>query len=118
MRLLTSDEIFIIKSLINISPIKINVLVPLPECYAMPLNDGAMGSFKIIYPSESNSSDGVLVTSQTQIDYLDENKQVNVTLFIDQRGIAREVDSFVEDFSALTKPFNIKNIRKTYALKP
>ncbi|ENV16545.1 DUF6984 family protein [Acinetobacter guillouiae] len=111
---LTMDEIFIIKSLIAISPIKIKIPTDLNKCYSLPMNDGRMGSFKIIYPEDEITDFGSLTTSKTQMDYLDNGKYVNITLFIDSNFIPREIDSFVSDYSALTNPFNIRNIKKTY----
>lgn len=114
MKLLTIDEIFIIKSLIEISPIKINIPVALDKCYSIPMNDGGMGSFQIIYPKEIYSDFGELTTTGTQIDYLDHGKYVNIALFIDRNFIPREIDSFVGDLSSLTEPFKIENIKKIY----
>ena len=114
MKLLTIDEIFIIKSLIEISPIEINIPIALDKCYSIPMNDGGMGSFQIIYPNEICSDFGELTTTGTQIDYSDNGKYVNITLFIDKDFIPREIDSFVGDSSPLTKPFKIENIKKIY----
>ena len=112
MKLLTIDEIFIIKSLIEISPIKIKIPVALDKCYSTPMNDGGMGSFKIIYPEEICSDFGELTTTGVQIDYSDHGKYVNIALFIDRNFIPREIDSFVGDSSALTEPLKIENIKK------
>ena len=116
MKLLTIDEIFIIKSLIEISQIEINIPVALDKCYSLPMNDGGMGSFQIIYPNEICSDFGELMTTGTQIDYSDNGKYVNITLFIDKNFIPREIDSFVGDSSSLTKPFKIENIKKIYSI--
>lgn len=116
MKLLTIDEIFIIKSLIEISPIKINIPVTLDKCYSIPMSDGGMGSFKIIYPAETCSDFGELTTTGTQIDYSDHGNYVNITLFIDRNFIPREIDSFVGDSSSLTEPFKIKNIKNIYRI--
>lgn len=116
MRLLTIDEIFIIKSLIEISPTKIRIPVSLDKCYSSPMNDGGMGSFKIIYPEERSSDFGNLTTTGVQIDYLDYGKYVNIALFIDENFIPREIDSFVSDFSPLSGPFKVENIKKIYRI--
>lgn len=114
MKPLTIDEIFIINSLIEISPIEINIPVALDKCHSIPMNDGGMGSFKIIYPNEICSDFGKLKTVGTEIYYSDYGKYVNITLLVDEDFIPREIDSFVGDFSLLTKPFKIKNIKNIY----
>lgn len=116
MKLLTRDEIYIIQSLIEISPIPIKIPVALNKCYSVPMNDGGMGSFKIIYPEVKCSDFGMLTIAGTQIDYSDNGNYVNITLFIDKNFIPREVDSFVGDSRPLTEPFRIENIKKVYCI--
>jgi|GEM_PF-4580066 len=115
MRRLNKDEIYIIDKLINASPVSIKLLSPLDTCFVSKENDGDMGSLKIIYPI-NNLLEVNLISSQSQIDYLDKDGVlVNITLMIDENEhILREVDVFKTDFSSLIAPFDINNIVSVY----
>ncbi|CAI3100500.1 MULTISPECIES: DUF6984 family protein [Acinetobacter] len=116
MRKLTEQEIYIINKLIGQSNLPVSLLKPLTDLYCEAIDEGGMGSIKILY--EDSKREVLLKAGDIQINYQDiDNIPVNITFLIDENFNFRELDVFKADFSPLCQPWNINNILSTLVVK-
>lgn len=116
MRKLTEQEIYIINKLIGQSNLPVSLPKPLTDLYCEAIDDGGMGSIKILY--EDSNRDVLLKAGDIQINYQDiDNIPVNITFLIDENFNFRDLDVFKADFSSLCQPWDINNIVSTLAVK-
>lgn len=109
MRKLTEQEIYIINKLISQSNLPVSLPKPLTDLYCEAIDDGGMGSIKILY--EDSNREILLKVGDIQINYQDiDNIPVNITFLIDGNFNFRELDVFKADFSPLCQPWYINNI--------
>lgn len=116
MRKLTEQEIYIINKLIGQSNLPVRLLKPLTDLYCEAIDDGGMGSIKILY--EDSNREVILKAGDIQINYQDiDNIPVNISFLIDENFNFRELDVFKADFSPLCQPLNINNIVSMLRIK-
>jgi len=116
MRKLTEQEIYIINKLIGQSNLPVGLPKPLTDLYCETIDDGGMGSIKILY--EDSNKEVLLKAGDIQINYQDiDNIPVNITFLIDENFNFRELDVFKADFSPLSQPWDINNIVSTLVVK-
>lgn len=109
MRKLTQQEIYIIKELIDQSNLSISLPKHLNQLYCEDMDDGGMGSIRILY--ERADSDILLKAGDVQINYKDiDNTPVNITFLIDENFNFMELDVFKVDFSSLQKKWDVNNV--------
>lgn len=109
MRKLTEQEIYIINKLIGQSNLPVSLPKPLIDLYCEAIDDGGMGSIKILY--EDSNREVLLKAGDIQINYQDiDNIPVNITFLIDENFNFRELDVFKADFSSLKKSWDVNNI--------
>jgi len=109
MRKLTEQEIYIINKLISQSNLPVSLPKLLTDLYCEAIDDGGMGSIKILY--EDSNREVLLKVGDIQINYQDiDNIPVNITFLIDGNFNFRELDVFKADFSPLCQPWYINNI--------
>ncbi|MND50578.1 hypothetical protein D3C80_415500 [compost metagenome] len=116
MRKLTEQEIYIVNKLIEQSKLPISLPKPLNDLYCDEVDDGGMGSIRILY--DGSSGDISLKAGDIQINYQDvDNTPVNITFLIDENFNFRELDVFKADFSPLCQPWDINNIISILTVK-
>ncbi|KIE87570.1 DUF6984 family protein [Acinetobacter pittii] len=116
MRKLTEEEIYIINRLIGQSNLAVSLPKPLTDLYCEAIDDGGMGSIKILY--EDSNREVLLKAGDIQINYQDiDNIPVNITFLIDENFNFRELDVFKADFSRLCQPWYINNIVSILRIK-
>ncbi|KKC44125.1 DUF6984 family protein [Acinetobacter sp. V2] len=116
MRKLTEQEIYIINKLIGQSNLPVRLLKPLTDLYCEAIDDGGMGSIKILY--EDSNREVILKAGDIQINYQDiDNIPVNTSFLIDENFNFRELDVFKADFSPLCQPLYINNIVSMLRIK-
>lgn len=116
MRKLTEEEIYIINRLIGQSNLAVSLPKPLTDFYCEAIDDGGMGSIKILY--EDSNREVLLKAGDIQINYQDiDNIPVNITFLIDENFNFRELDVFKADFSPLCQPWYINNIVSILRIK-
>lgn len=103
MRKLTEQEIYIINKLISQSNLPVSLPKPLTDLYCEAIDDGGIGSIKILY--EDSNREVLLKVGDIQINYQDiDNIPVNITFLIDENFNFRELDVFKADFLPLCQP--------------
>lgn len=116
MRKLTEQEIYIINKLIGQSNLAVSLPKPLTDLYCEAIDDGGMGSIKILY--EDSNREVLLKAGDIQINYQDiDNIPVNITFLIDENFNFRELDVFKADFSRICQPWYINNIVSILRIK-
>ncbi|NUF32307.1 hypothetical protein HUN28_19180 [Acinetobacter oleivorans] len=93
MRKLTQQETYFITELVEKSKIPVVLPKPLNEVYCEDINDGGMGSIRILYKEADR--DILLKAGDVQINYKDiDNTLVNIKFLIDENFNFKELDFF------------------------